>query len=64
VAILNTIRGNAVTAGTDVELIDSQIRERIGELSDGLVVDRLREAMDGRQETAEPDVQASGAQLE
>ena len=64
VAILKTIRRNAVTAGTDVELIDSQIRERIGELSDGLVVDRLRETMNGQQEITAPDAPVPGPELE
>ena len=61
IAILNTIRRNAETVGTDIELIDSQIRERIDELSARLVVDSLQKTMSGRQEPAAPDAPVSGS---
>lgn len=42
VAILGTVRGNAVGAGPTVALIDAQIRERLGQLLNSHVADALR----------------------
>ncbi len=42
VELLRTIRRNAVGAGGTVELIDEQIRERIGQLTDPRVIQWLR----------------------
>ena len=41
VALMRTIRRNAVGAGRIVELIDQQIRDRIGDVKDPRAVEKL-----------------------
>ena len=52
VALVRTIRQNAVGAGRTVELIDEQIRERIGEVRDPSAIEGLRAEVGGAGQVA------------
>lgn len=59
-ATLSTLRRSVEGVGHHVQLVDSQIRERIGQLSNGSVTDVLREVIEARDTAEDPSGGRSG----